>query len=621
MTWMKHLYDTFENNIDTETEIPLMPISHMAANAHIEVTLTPKGNFRGAVIVDKKDCVTRIPVTEDSASRTANTEPHPLYDLLPYVAGDFRDFCKSQKQKQSAEKKFKAYIGRLKGWADDPLSHPTVKTIYTYLEKECLAADLISAEILETKADGCFDMKKINGQPYEKCLVRFSILFPESDRDILHRTWEDESLVKAHIEYNKAHQTNPDDVCYFSGEMVTIARKHPKGTLPFKRDAKLVSTNDTEGYTYRGRFLSADEAYAFGYEASQKIHSALAWVVKKYGVYVGSQDTRVFACWNPNGKALPDIFKAEAESALTEPEYREKLRKTLKGYTKELDGSDPVVILGLGAPTTGRLAIVYYQEQPASLFLENVAHWRKTCSWSYLKFTEEKKPYWEIETPVFKRIISYAFGREKDNFVEVDERILKQQIPRLLTCMLERHPIPFDIVQALVARASTPLAYSRGNRERILSTACAVYRKYQHDKANSQEVPPMELDITNHNRSYLFGRLLAVYETVERRTYDPGETRDPNAIRLWSAYTNNPMQTWNTLEKAVNPYFQKLKPGSREFFRQQISTIVESFEENDPGWLNQKLDPDYLLGYYMQRAEFRKKKADESESAKEEPEE
>ena len=127
----------------------------------------------------------------------------------------------------------------------------------------------------------------------------------------------------------------------------------------------------------------------------------------------------------------------------------------------------------------------------------------------------------------------------------------------------------------------------------------------------------MKLDLENRDRSYLFGRLLAVYERAERVTYDTGESREPNAIRLQSAFVNHPMQTWKVLEDAVGPYFQKLRPASREFYKKLISEITTLFSEEDQEVMNQGLKENYLLGYYLQRAEFKKKE----QSAKEQKEE
>ena len=123
----------------------------------------------------------------------------------------------------------------------------------------------------------------------------------------------------------------------------------------------------------------------------------------------------------------------------------------------------------------------------------------------------------------------------------------------------------------------------------------------------------MKLDLENQDRSYLYGRLLAVCEKVERITYDRGESRETNAIRLQSAFVNHPMQTWKILEGLLNPYFQKLRPGSREYYRELISSIVASFRDEDDMALNQELKETYLLGYYLQRAELNKKKEEKEE--------
>jgi CRISPR-associated protein Csd1 len=109
--------------------------------------------------------------------------------------------------------------------------------------------------------------------------------------------------------------------------------------------------------------------------------------------------------------------------------------------------------------------------------------------------------------------------------------------------MLDRQPLPWDIMHAVAMRASMPQAYSYGNHERILSTACALITKYHNDRAKGVSIN-MALDYENTDRSYLFGRLLAVLEKAERSTFTREETREPNAIRLQSAYVNHPMSTW-----------------------------------------------------------------------------
>ena len=53
----------------------------------------------------------------------------------------------------------------------------------------------------------------------------------------------------------------------------------------------------------------------------------------------------------------------------------------------------------------------------------------------------------------------------------------------------------------------------------------------------------MALEPEKKDRSYQFGRLLAVMEKAERDTYDSGEGREPNAIRLQSIFCQRPMRS------------------------------------------------------------------------------
>ena len=185
--------------------------------------------------------------------------------------------------------------------------------------------------------------------------------------------------------------------------------------------------------------------------------------------------------------------------------------------------------MGLDAATTGRLSITYYNELRASDFYDRLQNWGETCYWYFTRFTPEKKPYLQIQTPLTKNIVTYAYGTERGNYIETDDKVMKEQSQRILHCMLDSKPIPWDIVHALTIRASNPQAYSRGNHERILSTACAMIFKFHQSKGGKIK---MTLDYENKDRSYLFGRLLAVIEKAERSTFSRDEDREPNAIRL-----------------------------------------------------------------------------------------
>ena len=611
MAWMNMLYKTYEANAGMAglpvEGVPLSPVAHMTANAQLEIHLDQNGRLMGAVPVDKENSKTIIPVTEASASRSSGTAPHALCDTLSYIAGDFELYAPDGK---SAEK-FEKYIAALESWALSPYTHPKVQAVFAYASKRNMIGDLIASGILKCTADGKLADEKISGTPYEKVLVRFRVL-----DDPPEAVWQDKSLFDCYTRYYVSSQSGDKDICYLTGREETVSSNHPKGIIAANYGAKLISANDTANFTFRGRFTQAEEASAVGYEGTQKAHSALTWLAARQGVTAGTQDKRTYICWNPHGKKVADIenplgFEEDEEvRSYTEEAYKKRLSKALSGFRGELDDNDDIVVIGLDAATTGRLSVTYYNELKGSDFYDRLEYWGGTCRWYFTKFTPDGRPERVVWSPLIKQIVHCAFGTERGAFLETGDKLMKEQSQRLYHCMLDKRPIPRDIMHALAIRASTPLAYTRGNHERILSTACALILKYHMDQKELQNVQEgvkigMELDYGNTDRSYLFGRLLAVLEKAERSTYTD-ETREPNAIRLQNAFVNHPLSTWGILETALNPYFQRMSHGSNAYYKNLIGEITGKLADLEPAALNRPLEEMYLIGYYLQRAELNK---------------
>ena len=119
--------------------------------------------------------------------------------------------------------------------------------------------------------------------------------------------------------------------------------------------------------------------------------------------------------------------------------------------------------------------------------------------------------------------------------------MLTAAFDRLKPCILDGSPIPSDIVQAAVVKASKPVSYESGfHYLRVLHTACALTKKYYWDKGVKYD---MKLDENCSERSYLFGRLLAVAEKIERSTYKKDETRTTNAERYMPQLSRTPLRT------------------------------------------------------------------------------
>ena len=126
----------------------------------------------------------------------------------------------------------------------------------------------------------------------------------------------------------------------------------------------------------------------------------------------------------------------------------------------------------------------------------------------------------------------------------------------------------------------------------------------------------MQLDPGKHDRSYQFGRLLAVLEKVERDTYGADEEREPNAIRQQSVFCQRPMYAAANIEKQLErAYFPRLKPGSRAFYKNLIGEILEKIHICPENEWNRPLEDTYLMGYYLQRNDLYKSKKDKMTEA------
>ena len=585
-TFEYHAHSVGKNEEGKET---LAPISHIQSNAQIEITINTAGEFIKASQIAKEDNKTIIPATIESANRTGdNDRAHPLSDQLRYLYPFDSQNAKNNKKLD----KFAAYLKQLEQWAHSEFTHPKVQAVLQYIQGETIISDLVNEGLISLDEQGQLANGKIAGTEYGKCLVRWRVdpFSPAS-------CWTDESLFESYIAwYENTFTHEKRDLCLISGEEDTICEMHPKGTIVSNFSAKLVSANDDSGYTYRGRFSKADEAYSVGYRASQKAHAALRWVIANHGVRMGG---RIFICWNPEGYKVPsldflDFSFTDKEEKSDFTSYKKKLFNTLSGFRQDLKPEDDVVIASLEAATTGRLSITYYNEIKALDFLVRIEEWYKSFCWRVRAGTQ---------SPSLQQIVKCAFGVQRSmdkGYIDVNEKVLCEHVQRLLHCVVDRQSIPFDIVRALVTKTGNPLAYSQKNRYKLISTACAAIRKYQNDK-NNKEVWTLELDLSNADRSYLFGRLLAVAELAERKTYNKDENkRETNAIRMMSVFSRRPMETWKIIRESLVPYFSKLKPGSRVFYEKLIDEISCKINPENPD-LNKELDAVYLLGYSHQR--------------------
>lgn len=622
MGWMQKCAETYDHNKHmigrvVEGKSTLTPLYYIRQKAQIEITLHADGSFLSARELSKEQQETLIPATESSAVRTSGIEAHPLCDQLGYIAFGHPNAPElegaNEKERKTNQEKYRQYTELLGEWASSAHTHYMVDAVYRYVTGGTLLYDLVNFKLLTIGENGLLQNGKLAGTEPAKCLVRWVVL---QDGEI-SECWLNPKLADCFAAFlaEKEQGEVQEDLCYVSGVHTKIAGSFPKGISKFDNGAKLLSANDESGFTYRGRFWDSAEAFRVGAEVSQKAHAALAWLTANQGkTYAG----QTFVCWNPRGKEIPafdadddELFGGAKEEeigyALTMPEYADRLKKAMAGYRQELGDREDILILAMKAATTGRMSITYYNELRSSDYLDRLESWHRDCVWYSCTTLKGKFCKEHLRSPSVGEIIDFCFGSEQGDFVNADPKLHKEHSQRIMHCIVDAASIPRDLAAAVTRKASVRVAYSERNYERLLFVACALIRAYQNGRhyknTDGKEEWSMELDTQKRDRSYLFGRLLAVAEKVERSAYSNDEGgREPSAVRLQAAFAAHPRQTWETLEKALIPYYAKLKPGSRKYYRALRDDIVALFAEED--FKNTPLDGSYLLGYCLQRREL-----------------
>ena len=592
-----------------EGKSPLLPISHILQNIQIEISINLDGEFVSARTLDKKsndssepfEQPTIIPATIDSASRSGTkAAAHPLSDKLAYLI-------------KSEDSKHKEYMQLLTAWEASAYTDDKLTAIKKYIESGAIVDDLAKEAILKLDSNGQIGSNKVNGVDPLQCMVRWRVYGSKTEE-----CWRDQELFNKWADhYNSLIQNNKDmvkGICMISGKKEILANKVPKGIINRQHGAQLISSNDSVNFVFRGRFTDAEQASSIGYESFQKVFVILKWLANNRATSFNVSD-RTFICWNPKGKKVP-MFNSNilgGKSTFESSDYFQALKETLSGFRNNLPAEEDVVIAAFDAATTGRLSVVYYNELKASDFLDRINSWYSTCYWQFYKY---------VESPTFYDIIRFAFGVQRGNDenakIEVDDKLLKQHMQRLFKCLVERLPIPHDIVKALTVKTSQPQSYSKNNREKILSIACSVIRKYYNDKAQKEEWT-MSLDKEKIDRSYLFGRLLAVYEKCEidarksRYNFSDVDIRETHADKLWTYYCAKPETGAANLQTALRPYLKYLPVKKKIYYLNLETEILNKISDIPVNIKNKSLEPSYLLGYSNQRIDLYKNKKDEKE--------
>jgi CRISPR-associated protein Csd1 len=641
MNWIQSLCGTYENcqnmlGYSSDTSRPLLPICHITTQTQIEVVIDGKGNFRRACLVNKDDSTTIIPATESSAGKTGiKPECHPFSDKLQYLAGDFIDYggeVTSGFSKDPTEP-YRNFIGLLTKWCQSQFSHPKACAVLAYVQKKSLMRDLAAQNILFLDSNGKLQRKEdvtrdknvkdifsIVGSQ-DKAFVRWVVESPESNEP---RTWLDKSLWESWVHYYLNGRTDTG-LCMVTGQDRLLTYNHPKYTRREGDNAKIISANDdTSGFTFRGRFITDAQAYGVGLETSHKAHYALAWLISRQGYQAG--DLAVVA-WATSGAKLlqptddpidaldEDAPAEESKTADTAQDVAIRLKKKIAGYRQEIGERGDVIVIAVDSATesTARLSIVYYRALKGSEFLQRIENWHETCAWRHTyhlierldeKGKTRKVPIPFVGAPAPADIAEAAYANNRNGKFELDDKLKKATIKRLLPCIVDGQPIPRDLVESAVRRASNRVGLDDRQWEKTLSIACSLFRKHKEGKEKFE----MALDETRTTRDYLYGRLLAIADVMEERTLSDAEKKRPtNATRYMQQFSQRPFSTWKQVHELLTPYFMR-QGDKASYYKRLIEQVKDLFVSPEEFIRNKPLTGEYLLGYYCQRQKMWEKK-------------
>lgn len=420
-------------------------------------------------------------------------------------------------------------------------------------------------------------------------------------------------LHKAYISYVESNQ-QADIICNISGKQEVLAAKH-RGLIG---NAKLISvSNNIE--TYKGRFKQREDVFTVGNQTSEKIHLMAKFLLENEHTHAWLGSGQHLINWfsdDLTNETQLDITSPKVEdngmfdfgetSSDDSPKFQvtevnKKIRSAFIHGKKEFGDGATYYVAIVNKTNDGRVALKYFRQLAASQLLDNLNKWQDRYSWQIKKQNGE---YAECP-PSYQDIVLAAYGVDRGRFLELDnDKFKSDQFQKLATSMIDGKDIPDTILGKLKDNIKQRQRY--GNTwNKVLFVSLALLHK-----TNKEEFTPM-LDHENKDRSYLFGRLLAIFELLELQRYQlDGSKNDriTNAERYWTAYTSQPAKLMMNLTNKIKPYEEAVKLNSPGIFnklekeREEIMVLLGPLMQERG--INDPLDYRFIFGYYAEKQYF-----------------
>ena len=598
----------------------LLPLYHTSLKSNskniISVKLEQDGSLYKAEIMDAENQTIIFPVTSNSVARSgSNPAPHPLVDKFSYYVPEL-----SQSQYDDFHKQLASWITYCE--------EGEVKDFLMKIQQFILQTDFLSNILYSlygehyqreglkiTYSDSDGKNKTVDLSAY---FLEFSIVQFHGFKDESVTSYE--ALHQSFISFITANQDNLG-TCNISGRMEQITNKH-RGLMG---NAKIISVSN-KGEAYKGRFKEREDVFSVGYETSEKIHLMIKYLLENKNSSTWLESSQYLINWFSDDlanesqldivkPAFNDLFEDDEDEkdSLVFIKPNEENKKIGSSFFKgrKLFGNDATYYVAiLNKTSNGRIALKYFRQVQVSQLLKNMETWQENYSWE----AKTKSGNYKLRTPTFNDIINVAYGVDRERYLELDNDSFKsEQYQQLVTALIDGRTIPNTIVKKLEDNIKQRQKYSK-NWYQVQQVSLAVLQKQY-----GREFTPM-LDHQETDRSYLFGRLLAIYELFEAQRYaldGSSQERITNAERYWNAYTGQPAKMMNHLENKIKPYEQVLKLNRTGIWHKLEKERKEIIQLLTPLYANkeftQPLDYKFIFGYYAEKQFYYTKQTKENE--------
>lgn len=602
----------------------LLPIYHQSLRAKdknvLKITINESGEVLDAEFPNDQTII--FPITENSVARSGKIPPpHPLEDKMQYCI------------KAIAEpEKFDLYMKEFDSFFEY-IKQGKVKNFLMPIRAFITNEDSYKEILVNLRLDGVSDIGngeieyinekgKKTKHNFQNTFLCFQVKNMESNEYTDVSKFRE--LHNAFIEYiDNTVDESKVGRCNISGKIEALTDKH-RGLMG---TAKIISVSNNKE-TYYGRFKSGDDIIRVGRKTSEKIHLMLKYLLENNNSSKHLADSLYLVNWflddvtNECGFDLTSNEYYSEEYMPVDCETGKKIGEAFVTGRKKFNAAFGYYLMLIDKSSNGRISIRYYKELPKSELLNNLVAWREKYVWE--RWDSETKKYIKF-IPELNQILLCAYGIEFNNWIEMkDEKFKKDQFQNLVMAILERRSIPSNIKKALSINIRNRQRYKK-QWNFLLNTALAVLseerKEYGRMRAREEQT-----------RSFLYGRLLAIYEKIENdvllsetdvtKKKENGENsviRTTNAARLWNAYVTKPETTMRTLELNTRVYANKMRNSEKlvglYIKMEKIKTdIIQMLEEKtlEKVKMNNPLDTDFIFGYYAQRKELYSKNNEEA---------